>query len=66
VLNIWLMNPAVVFAEIPAMARSVLLTSGTLSPLDSFAGELGTAFPVHVEASHVIKANQVRVIMVVH
>lgn len=36
------------------MARSVLLTSGTLSPLDSFSGELGLDFHVKLEAPHVV------------
>jgi Rad3-related DNA helicase len=29
--------------------RSILLTSGTLSPLDSFAAELRIPFPVRLE-----------------
>lgn len=45
--------------------HSVLLTSGTLSPLDSFAGELGTDFPITVETSHVIDTErQLRVFAV--
>ncbi len=36
------------------MSSSVILTSGTLSPLDSFATEFGSDFPVRVEAPHVI------------
>ncbi len=39
--------------------RSILLTSGTLSPLDSFAHELGLAFPVRLENGHVIGKEQV-------
>lgn len=38
--------------------RSILLTSGTLSPLDSFAGELGLDFPVRLENPHVISSEQ--------
>jgi hypothetical protein len=53
-LNFWCMSASVVFKEIDAQCHSVLLTSGTLSPLDSFASELGANFPVRVEASHVI------------
>eukprot|EP01034_Spumella_vulgaris_P023649 gene23649-29890_t len=53
-LNFWCMSASVVFKEIDAQCHSVLLTSGTLSPLDSFASELGASFPVRVEASHVI------------
>lgn len=39
--------------------RCVLLTSGTLSPLDSFALELGVPFPVRLENPHVIGPHQV-------
>lgn len=41
-----------------ARARSVILTSGTLSPLDSFAAEMGIAFPVRLQNTHVIGAEQ--------
>jgi Fanconi anemia group J protein len=54
VFNMWCFNAAVVFRDLDSKARSILLASGTLSPLDSFAGELGAAFPVRVEAPHVI------------
>ena len=39
--------------------RSILLTSGTLAPLDSFAHELGLDFPVRLENPHVISKEQV-------
>ena len=39
--------------------RSVILTSGTLSPMESFQSELGVPFPIQLEASHVISAKQV-------
>jgi regulator of telomere elongation helicase 1 len=39
--------------------RSILLTSGTLSPLDSFAHELALPFPVRLENPHVIAREQV-------
>ena len=40
-------------------ARTVILTSGTLSPLTSFASELGVAFSHTLEAEHVIDSKQV-------
>jgi regulator of telomere elongation helicase 1 len=40
--------------------RSVLLTSGTLSPLESFAHELQLGFKYTLENPHVIQSNQVR------
>jgi hypothetical protein len=32
----------------------VVLASGTLAPLTGFSAELGTAFPITLEASHVV------------
>ena len=40
-------------------ARCVILTSGTLSPLNSFAAELQVPFPVTLENPHIIGSNQV-------
>lgn len=37
---LWSLNPAVAFRSIAEEARSIILTSGTLSPLDSFASEV--------------------------
>ena len=53
-LCFWCMNPAVAFSDIEKASRSIILTSGTLSPMDSFSGELGVTFPVRLEANHVI------------
>ena len=39
-LCLWCMSPAVAFAELHAAASSIVLTSGTLSPLDSIATEV--------------------------
>ena len=39
--------------------RSVVLTSGTLSPLDSFAAELGIEFEHRLENPHVIQPDQI-------
>ena len=39
-LCLWSLNPAVAFADVNAHARSIILTSGTLSPLESFASEV--------------------------
>jgi Rad3-related DNA helicase len=59
-LCIWCLHASVGFSDISEQCHSVILASGTLSPLDSFAGELGADFPVRVEASHVIQPSQVR------
>jgi Fanconi anemia group J protein len=40
-------------------AHSIVLTSGTLSPMTSFSSELGVKFAIQLEASHVIPEAQV-------
>ena len=57
-LAFWCLSPQVAFEEVASEAHSLLLTSGTLSPLDSFAAELGTAFPNRLEAPHAIDATR--------
>jgi Fanconi anemia group J protein len=52
-LHFWCMSSAVAFDPL-RQARCTILTSGTLSPLTSFACELGVPFDVTLEASHVI------------
>ncbi|KAJ1957741.1 hypothetical protein GGI12_004939 [Dipsacomyces acuminosporus] len=54
VLAFWSLNPGVVFSEIATQARSIILTSGTLSPLDSYASELQADFASTLETNHVI------------
>ncbi|KAK1941170.1 Fanconi anemia group J [Phytophthora citrophthora] len=53
-LCIWCLSAAVVFSEVARDSHSVILASGTLSPMDSFAGELGVDFPIRLEANHVV------------
>ncbi|KAF9921512.1 Fanconi anemia group J protein [Linnemannia zychae] len=55
----WCLNPGVIFGPLSSAARSVILTSGTLSPMDSFASELQTRFAVQLEAGHVVQKSQV-------
>ncbi|KAL0324857.1 UNVERIFIED_CONTAM: Fanconi anemia group J protein [Sesamum radiatum] len=52
--NLWCLNPAVVFKNIAESSQSVILTSGTLSPLNTFSSELGVQFGTCLEAPHVI------------
>ncbi|KAL6549145.1 hypothetical protein OROHE_008990 [Orobanche hederae] len=52
--SLWCLNPAVVFKSIAAISQSVILTSGTLSPLSTFSSELGVQFGTCLEAPHVI------------
>ncbi|KAJ1677548.1 hypothetical protein EV182_005932, partial [Spiromyces aspiralis] len=55
---LWCMNPGLIFAEIGNKCHSVILTSGTLSPLDTYASELQTRFAAKLETSHVIPPMQ--------
>lgn len=52
--SLWCLNPAVVFRDITDLSLSVILTSGTLSPMNSFSSELGVPFGTLLEAPHVI------------
>lgn len=53
-VSLWCLNPGVVFEDIASVTRSIILTSGTLSPMDSFASELGIPFEFQMEAPHVV------------
>ncbi|KAJ7308856.1 hypothetical protein JRQ81_008129, partial [Phrynocephalus forsythii] len=58
-LHFWCLNPAVAFSDLSSQVRSIILTSGTLSPMDSFSSELGVKFSIQLEANHVIRQSQV-------
>ena len=61
-LGYWCCNPGVgMRALAQSGARSIILTSGTLSPLNSFAAELGIPFQHQLENSHVIASEQLLV-----
>jgi Rad3-related DNA helicase len=53
-------NPALAFDSLKKMRpRSIILTSGTLAPLDSFEKELKVMFSVKEEIEHLINKDQV-------
>ena len=59
-LSYWCFQPGMAMRALLATGvRSVLLTSGTLSPLASFAAELQVPFRVQLENPHVIAREQV-------
>ncbi|KAI9023639.1 helicase C-terminal domain-containing protein [Phycomyces nitens] len=58
-LGFWCLNPGVIFSQLSKTTHSIILTSGTLSPLAIFASELDSTFPIRLEASHVIEDSQV-------
>ena len=63
-LGFWCLNPGVIFTQLSEQAHSVVLASGTMSPLDSFASELQSPFSQKFEANHVITPDQAFVCVV--
>ncbi|XP_054783819.1 regulator of telomere elongation helicase 1 homolog isoform X2 [Prosopis cineraria] len=60
VLSWWCFNPGIAMEVFPKLGvGSVILTSGTLSPMESFAQELKIDFPIRLENQHVITPNQI-------
>lgn len=57
-LHLWCMNPGVAFGDFHG-THSVILTSGTLSPMISFQSELQMPFQISMEGRHVITPSQV-------
>ncbi|XP_015240482.1 PREDICTED: Fanconi anemia group J protein-like [Cyprinodon variegatus] len=46
------------FSDLSGTVHSIVLTSGTLSPMGSFSSELGVKFTIQLEANHVINRSQ--------
>ncbi|KAI3653591.1 hypothetical protein MP228_001538 [Amoeboaphelidium protococcarum] len=62
VLNLWCFAPSVAMRRLMADgARSIILASGTLSPLDSFASEMGIPFKEVLQNPHIINNDQLLV-----
>ncbi|KAF7814283.1 regulator of telomere elongation helicase 1-like protein isoform X1 [Senna tora] len=60
VLSWWCFNPGIAMENFPKLGvGSIILTSGTLSPMESFAQELKVDFPIRLENPHVITPNQI-------
>ncbi|ESL08360.1 helicase [Trypanosoma rangeli SC58] len=58
-LGYWCLDNSRTVQTLVTGIRSLLLTSGTLSPLEHFAAELGVEFGVALKGAHVIQQNQV-------
>lgn len=58
-IEFWCLNSGVIFKDIGSKCRSVILTSGTMSPITSYSLELGIPFGQTVEAHHVISSDQI-------
>lgn len=62
VFGFWCFNAGVGFQKIKGLKpRSVILTSGTLSPLSAFEAELQMEFKYKLENPHVISVEQVNI-----
>lgn len=65
-IAVYCLNPAIGFQKlIEYSPRNIILTSGTLSPLETLACELETEFPIRLENLHVIDKKQVLMLKVV-
>ncbi|MCQ2818602.1 MAG: DEAD/DEAH box helicase family protein [archaeon] len=59
-LNIFCLNPGLNFGKLKSMKPySIILTSGTLSPLSGLKSELNNTFNVTLENHHVIQESQI-------
>jgi hypothetical protein len=59
-INYWCFSPGVAMEELKRLGvRSIILTSGTLSPMDAFREDLKIPFNIVLENPHVIGPNQV-------
>ena len=60
-------NPGLAFIDIlKANPRCIILTSGTLSPMESLEKELRIKFPIKLESNHVINKKQLLIQVVTH
>ncbi|KAL0866039.1 hypothetical protein Bca101_045157 [Brassica carinata] len=58
-LSWWCFNPGITMQDIAKKGvGTIILTSGTLAPMDSMAQELKLDFPIRLENPHVISSNQ--------
>lgn len=60
-LSIFCMNPGFGFKQLSnSKIKTLILTSGTLSPIAGFESELKVKFPIKLENKHVIDSKQVK------
>ncbi|KAJ6232313.1 fanconi anemia group j protein [Anaeramoeba flamelloides] len=53
-LNVWCLHPGLAMKSAFGNIKSLVLTSGTLSPMGCYEGELSLKFPTKLECNHVI------------
>jgi len=60
ILHLWCFSPGFSMQRLARLgSRSIILTSGTLSPLQATAEEIGLPFPIQLENQHIVKSSQV-------
>ncbi|KAL1021284.1 hypothetical protein UPYG_G00011180 [Umbra pygmaea] len=60
VLSYWCFSPGFSMQELVRQGvRSIILTSGTLSPMSSFTAEMQIPFPICLENPHVVQKDQI-------
>lgn len=60
IINYWAFSPGIAMEELKKLGiRSIVLTSGTLSPLDAFKEDMKINFPITLENPHVINTDQI-------
>jgi hypothetical protein len=60
VLNFWAFSPGIAMEDLKNLGvRTVILTSGTLSPMESFKEDMKLPFPIQLENKHVIQNKQI-------
>lgn len=60
ILSYWCFHPGISLRDLTNVGiRCMILTSGTLSPMNSFAAEFHLDFPIRLENPHVISADQI-------
>lgn len=58
-VNCWCFNAGLAMGTISKLVRNIILTSGTLAPMESFALELKIPFDIRLENPHVINSPQI-------
>ncbi|KAK8774435.1 hypothetical protein V5799_011035 [Amblyomma americanum] len=53
-LSFWCLNPAVAMSDLKDRVHSLIVASGTLTPMESFESELDMPFKSQLQANHVI------------
>uniref|UniRef100_A0A0N5A1A4 Helicase ATP-binding domain-containing protein n=1 Tax=Parastrongyloides trichosuri TaxID=131310 RepID=A0A0N5A1A4_PARTI len=58
-MDLWCLDPSICFLDAFQTAHSIVLASGTLSPIDTFTSELGMNFKCIVQGEQVIPKEQI-------